>query len=401
MNQDVRVVHYWGGCPRIRTSRFDWHLDILDRCRERGWKPAMVFSTDFQNREIMNALEESEIQCVYMDRPKRQFDLRCIRESYNLFRSLGCTIVHFHCVHTSPIIGAAWAGVPIRIWSNHSSEYTDDGQFPSWVHRLGISTRVTCALAHKVLPVSGSIRDELRRYGVPESRMCVAPVSISLKRYALGPQAKKAMRASLGLADDQIVVCSVGQGIFRKGWDILIRAFAQAYGQVPNMHLLLIGAMAGKTNGKPDSYQKSLLRLVDDLRIQNRVRFLGLRHDIADILSASDIFAFPSRAEGLPLALVEAMATGLPCVASSVSGIPEVLQDGENGLLVGREDVDALSEGLARLATDETLRSRLSEKAPSSLEVFSLEYQAKRVVRLYDDLLAERGFAEARDTHDN
>jgi len=401
MRNGKSIVHYWGGQPQVRTSRFDWHLAILDRCRRKGWQPTMVFSGPSQDEEIREALVESKIQCLYIERPERQFDLRCIRDTYRMFKKVACTIAHFHCVHTSPIIGAALARVPIRIWSNHSSEYRDDGQSLSWIHRLGGSTRVTCALAHKILPVSASIRDELRRYGVPENRMCVAPVPISLKRYTSCPQARKMMRASLGFSDDQIVVCSVGQGIYRKGWDVLIRAFVRAYKKVPQMQLLLIGAMTKKTNGEPDAYQKSLLRLVDDLKIQNQVRFLGVRHDIADILSASDIFAFPSRAEGLPLALVEAMAAGVACIASSVSGIPEAIEDGENGLLVEKEDVEAFSKGLVRLATNEILRSRLGGKAVSSLEVFSLEYQAKRVAKLYDDLLTERGLAEAKDAHDS
>ena len=359
----------------------------------------IVFSSAPQKEEIQKALMESNIQCLYIERPKGQFDLRCIRDSYRLFKDTDCTIAHFHCVHTSPIIGAALAGVPIRIWSDHSSEYRDDGSKPGFIHRLGLSTRTTCFLAHKVLPVSDGISRELLRYGVPKEKMSVAPVPIDIGRYAARPQARASVRNSLGYSDRDILVCSVGQAVYRKGWDILIRAFARAAKEVPQMRLLLVGAIANTGESEPDAYQKGLLKLADDLGIQDRVKFPGVRKDISDILSAGDIFAFPSRAEGLPLALVEAMAAGLPCIASSVGGAPEVIKDNENGLLVASEDIDAFAAGLTRLVTNQVLRSKLSENAPASLEVFSLDYQAKNILRIYDELLHKYGLSEAGNGH--
>ena len=394
------IIHYWGGQPKVRTSRFDWHHAILDKCRQKGWRSMIVFSSAPQNEEIKKALMESNIQCLYIKRPKRQFDLRCIRDSYRMFKDAGCTIAHFHCVHTSPIIGAALAGVPIRIWSNHSSEYRDDGKRPSLIHRLGLSTRITCALAHKVHPVSDGIRKELLRYGVSKDKMSVAPVPIDVGQYVARPEARVSIRNSLGYSDHDLLVCSVGQAIYRKGWDILVRAFARAVEQIPQMHLLLVGAIGTTGAGEPDAYQKELLKLIDNLKIQDRVHFLGIRKDVSDILSASDMFAFPSRAEGLPLALAEAMAAGLPCVASCAGGMPELIENGENGILVEKENITALSDGLIKLARDERLRAQMGRMASTSLEEFSLEYQAQRVVKLYDELLAKYGLAEAKDVHE-
>lgn len=395
------IVHYWGGQPKIRTSRFDWHRTILEGCHLKGWRTVIVFSNALQNEEIKKALEENNIECHYVPRSKRPFDLHCIIDSYRLFKNIGCTIAHFHCVHTSPIIGAALAGVPIRIWSSHSSEYKDDGKRPSHIHRLGLSTRITCLLAHKVLPVSNGIRKELLRYNVRNDKMSVAPVPIDVGRYSAKPLARASARNSLGYSDQDILVCSVGQAVYRKGWDILVQAFARVQEQVPQMRLLLVGAIAKKGVGESDIYQKELFNLIDNLKIQDYVQLTGVRNDIGDILSAADIFAFPSRAEGLPLALVEAMAAGLPCIASSVGGVPEVINNNVNGLLVASEDIDAFAGGLKKLAVDQMFRSKLSEKAPTSLEVFSLEYQTKNILKIYDELLAKYGLAETKDIHEN
>lgn len=394
---NISIVHYWGGCPKIRTSRFDWHHAILDGCKRKGWRTAIVFSEIPQNEEIKKDLKDSDIECLYATRPKRQFDLRCIINSYRLFRNVKCTIAHFHCVHTSPIIGAFLAGVPVRIWSDHSSEYSDDGRSLNWVHRLGVSTRVTCALAHKVLPVSEGISKELLRYGVPETRMFVAPIPIDVSRYQARPEARASVRNSLGYTKNELLVCSVGQAIYRKGWDVLIRAFAKVTKNFPQMRLLLIGAITNDAHSTTDSYQKSLLQLVDELKIKDRVNFLGIRKDVADILSAIDIFALTSRAEGMPLAILEAMAAGLPCIASSVGGVPEVLHNEENGLLAASEDVEEFAAGLTKLATDQTLRLKLARNAPLSLEVFSLDYQARNIIGHYDEMLAQRGLEQVKD----
>lgn len=396
----ICIVHYWGGQPKVRTSRFDWHHAILERCRQKGWRSVIVFSEEPQNSDIREALAESQIECVYVDRPRCQFSAYGIRDACDLFRKVGCTIAHLHCVHTSPIIGAAMARVPIRIWSVHSSEYRDDGKKLGALHRLGLSTRVTCALAYKVLPVSESIRRELLHHGISDRRMCVAPVPIQLERYRRRRETRHAIRASLGIEDGEIAVCTVGQGIYRKGWDVLIQAFAAASGELRNMRLLLIGAMTSRMNGEPDAYQKSLLRLVSKLNLQNHVQFLGIREDVGALLSASDIFAFPSRGEALGLGLLEAMAAGIPCVASHVGGIPEFITDGENGLLVKTEDVGSLAKALGRLAGDEPLRQKLGERAASSIESYSLTYQVERVVNLYEELLSARGLMEAREAHD-
>jgi glycosyltransferase involved in cell wall biosynthesis len=157
------------------------------------------------------------------------------------------------------------------------------------------------------------------------------------------------------------------------------------------MHLLLVGAITTAEEGQADSYGRELRRLVADLKLEDRVRFLGVRKDVGDLLSASDVFAFPSRAEALGLALLEAMAAGLPCVASSVGGITDIVTDGDNGLLVQTENVGTWADNLVKLARDERLRSRMAERAVASLGKFSSDYQASRILELYEDLLARCG----------
>jgi glycosyltransferase involved in cell wall biosynthesis len=113
------------------------------------------------------------------------------------------------------------------------------------------------------------------------------------------------------------------------------------------------------------------------------ITFLGERSDVQELLNMADAFVMTSRTEGLPMALIEAMAAGLPCVATAVGGIPAVLSDG-TGILVPPEDPDAVAEALTRLADDDSLRGQLAERA---LHKVQLQYGLQPVVNAYLELL--------------
>ena len=105
-----------------------------------------------------------------------------------------------------------------------------------------------------------------------------------------------------------------------------------------------------------------------DLGLAGRVHFLGQRDDIPDLLAALDIFVLPSHSEGVSLALLEAMAAGLPVIATAVGGLPEVVTDGVNGLLIPPQDPEALAQALARLLDDPALAKKLGENARQHVE---------------------------------
>jgi glycosyltransferase involved in cell wall biosynthesis len=120
------------------------------------------------------------------------------------------------------------------------------------------------------------------------------------------------------------------------------------------------------------------------------VHFTGQRSDIAEILKASNIFVFPSRSDGQGLALVEAMASGLPCLAAATGGIPDVITDGVNGVLFERENVVDLAEKLSRLVEDEQVRLRLSAGAGEAANRYTIDAYVQTVFECYRLLLEPR-----------
>lgn len=164
----------------------------------------------------------------------------------------------------------------------------------------------------------------------------------------------------------------------QKGVDVLMRAWAMT--KCTDGHRLLI------VGDGPE--RRALEDLARSLGIEPRVRFLGLRHDVDQLLARRRVFVLPSRWEGMPNALIEAMAHGLPCISTSVDGVTDVLDDGKSGLLVEPENPKALALALDRVLTDHAMASRLGGYARARvIQRFSILAIIKEYMQLYEKFL--------------
>jgi glycosyltransferase involved in cell wall biosynthesis len=187
------------------------------------------------------------------------------------------------------------------------------------------------------------------------------------------------VRAELNLGD-QPVALHVGNYLPVKAHDVLVKAVALLRDR--GVPFTLIAAGQGPELGRIEELCRAL-RLGDD-----RVRLLGYRSDVPDLLGAADLFVLPSRMEGVPLAVLEAMSHRLPIVTTRVGGLPEIVAEGEQGFLVPPEDEGALAEALGKLALDPALRRRMGESGQArSLSEFSFEAMTDRYDALYARLV--------------
>ena len=210
-----------------------------------------------------------------------------------------------------------------------------------WAFRRSVTTAVS----------EDTRRHLIRTLGIPDSR--VRTVLNGVPEVA-GDRHK--LRKELGLADDVVLLTAVGNLIERKGHAFLIRALALVATRVPEADWHL--AIAGEGVERP-----RLEALAHANGIAARVHLLGHRRDVADVLASSCVFVMPSIWEGLPLAVLEAMFAGTAVVASNISGIPEVIEDGVNGLLVAPGEVEALANALQSLISDRARRKQFGEAA--------------------------------------
>ncbi len=167
-----------------------------------------------------------------------------------------------------------------------------------------------------------------------------------------------------------------------KGHKYLIEALKKVVEHFPNLKCLFVG---------DGNYRKDLEEMVREFGLNNNVQFLGFCDNIEEILQTSDLFVLPSISEGLPNALLEAMACSVPVVATSVGGIPEVIKDGFNGILVPTRNETALSEKIVKLAKDREYMMKLGKEGRKSVEShYSLQKQIEEFQSVYNELIIEK-----------
>ena len=200
--------------------------------------------------------------------------------------------------------------------------------------------RATDRLADRNTIISQAAADRyLRLKAVSRGTLRVIPNGVDLERFRVAPAARAALRASLGLGEE-FAWLAVGRFEEAKDYPNLLHAFAQVAGGGPGPVLLLVGQ--GTRRGEIEG-------LASRLGLAARVRFLGVRRDVPDLMSAADGYVMSSAWEGLPMVLLEAAAVGLPIVATQVGGNDEVVRDGVNGLLVPSRDARALANAMGRV----------------------------------------------------
>lgn len=181
---------------------------------------------------------------------------------------------------------------------------------------------------------------------------------------------RELVRRTLGVGAETPVIIMVGTFKTQKGHVFLIEAMSRIAEDHPDVLVLLVG---------DGELRHAIEHQINDLRLSGTVQLLGNRRDVPALLSAADIFVLPSLWEGLPMALLEAMASGLPCIATRVSGSSQVIESGSSGLLVQPGDVDELEDAIRRLLTDRELtrslggigRRRVEERFGSGLQAES------------------------------
>ena len=189
-------------------------------------------------------------------------------------------------------------------------------------------------------------------------------------------------RARLGLDPDAFVVVGLGRLVPIKGFDLLVRALPAVVAEIPSARVLLVGDGAERAR---------LEAIAASLGVIERLRMTSETADVTSYLAAADVVAVPSRNEGMGRVIVEAMALGLPVVATAVGGIPDVVTDGECGRLVEPEDSGALAAALIELGRDPALRRKLGEAASARAEAFSTSVANEKLLAVYAALVRAKG----------
>jgi glycosyltransferase involved in cell wall biosynthesis len=274
---------------------------------------------------------------------------------------------------------AAWlAHMPRLVYTPHAVQIRSRPLRPLYA----LSERLLGRLCHAVIYVSEAGRRVAlaRGWARPEQAVVIhnGVDAAALRRQAA---AAEDPRSGLGLPPTRPVVLQVGRLHPQKGPDILLAAARAVLARRPETTFLLAGDGPWRT---------ALARALQAGGLTENVRILGWRADVPALMAASEVVVLPSRWEGLPYALLEAMALARPCVATTVGGCPEAIESGVSGLLIPPQDPDALAEAILALLADPAWARALGEAAAQRVaQCFSLERSVAQTVALYERLLEE------------
>lgn len=304
-------------------------------------------------------------------------DLRALWKLYQFIRSERFDIVHTHSTKAGLLgrLAAAWARAPVILFTAHGWAFSE-GRARPWRWCLAQVERLPAWLSTKIICVSEYDRQLALRYRVvsPE-KLIVIPNGLEPEPFR-APTEKRALRVQLGAGDAEGIVTMVGRLAPPKDFETLITAWEGL--QASGWQLWIVG----------EGPQRSRLEeLVRAKGLDERIKFLGERRDVPDILKASDIFVLASRWEGMPLTLIEAMLARLPVIATRVGGVPELVEENVTGILVPPKDPITLRHALSRLLGNGELRDRLGAMGQRrALERFTVERMITQVKALYHAL---------------
>lgn len=284
--------------------------------------------------EIGIEIEKLGINCTFLNKPKyKRFSLPIIIDLYKLMKQKQINIVKTHNYYANLYgrLAALLAGVPVKIVCIHIDYHRKDRRL-----MRRIINKLLSKITDKIVAVSETVKMDILKYDhVLEDKVTVIYNGIDGDRF-LGIE-KNLIRFELSLSPEVLIIGTVGRLVFQKGHQYLLEAISKLKVRIPHLKLLIVGD--GRLREELKDYAKTL-------NISQDVIFLGNRRDIPEILSAIDIFVFPSIWEGFGMALIEAMAAGKPIIATDIPPIREIVNSEKVGLLVPPRNSNAIADSI-------------------------------------------------------
>ncbi|MCB1748973.1 MAG: TIGR03088 family PEP-CTERM/XrtA system glycosyltransferase [Gammaproteobacteria bacterium] len=361
-------------------------VNLINRMPAARYRHAIVCLKDY-SPEFFARVRREDVEIFALDKQPGH-DLGLLRRLYATFRTLRPTIVHSRNFSgLDAQLPALLAGVPCRVHGEHGWDHLDLGgvnrkhQLYRWAHR---------PLIDLFVPLSRQIEAYLHeQIGVPARRLRRICNGVDVARFqpreAAAGDARLDGRARAG----DVVVGTVGRLQPVKDQVTLVRAFAAVTRARPalreRLHLVLLGEGPSRTD---------IEQAVAAEGIADRTWLAGARDDVPRLMREFDVFVLPSLAEGISNTILEALASGLPVIATAVGGNPELVAEGDNGALVPPGDVAALAAALEPLVSDDALRrARAARARATALAEFSLETMVGNYLAMYDEVMQRKGVA--------
>jgi glycosyltransferase involved in cell wall biosynthesis len=366
----------WGGAEVYLTQ-------LLESARSAGLK-SRVFCADREEARAWFEDLERRGFTVALFRPTKEFNPLGFFVAHRLLR--GHRIVHFNKTHPRnclPGIAAArWSGAEAVIATEHLAT-PPVSHVPLGRLIITLLVRLTNRLIDATIAVSELSRQELiENYSVQPSRIVTIRNGIDLTRFDAAFDVG-AVRDGLGIGEGDQVGVLVGAFVARKGHRYALRAVPAIRKRIPRFRMVFAGS---------GPLEQELRAEAERMGAPDAVVFAGFRRDVPAVLAASDVLLLPSENECLPMVILEAMASGLPVIATDVAGISEAVEDGVTGRLVAAGDTEGLARAVIEILGDPDRAQAMGAAGRKRVETdFTAAKSAAAVFRLYEEILGWKG----------
>jgi glycosyltransferase involved in cell wall biosynthesis len=350
------------------------YLDLIRRLDRRRWNHVAVLPT---KEWMYEQLTQLGVEPILM-RENRSFDLVFFARMVRLIRKLRVDLIHAHlfgsAVHAALL--SRVCNVPAIATIHGAIDLKPDERLRSFK----VAT-LNHGLEKVVFVSEGVKRAFLSSIDLRRDLATVITNGVDASRFSSG--SGDDFRRELGIGPDEFVVGTVSTpGRAAKGLDVLLDAVVILKTLSPGCRFVVVGDL---DLGRGTEF----LRERDSRGLSDNVLATGFRNDVNCALAAFDTYALTSRSEGFPLSLLEAMASGLPIVATRCGGPEEIIEDGVTGILVENESAEAIARAIARLRQDVTERRRLSDAASKAVsERFTLDVEIRAYEKIYESCLS-------------
>lgn len=350
----------YGGIERFNVA-------LSEVLLEKGFHSLFVYDSEPTSQEFMDDLKRTEA-LVFVSN-SRKHPLRFCVDLAGMLRQYHPVLLHAHFTkarfYAIPL--AYWMGVRKLFFTIHSRMDPKDQIKPL--------TRIWYERANKMAKVIAVSENIASVYRLNWADAEVRKIYLGVKPI-MGNRREN--REKLGIPQDQLMVLTIANFNHIKGLDMLCKAVAllKQRGELKNVLFFIVG------QPKPDIQELNVL--ASNLGIDGFIKMEGISNDVASYMCASDIYVQPSRSEGIGLALMEAISTSLPLIGTRVGGIPEIVREGFNGLLVESENEQMLADALSKLLGDMQLRNTFAQNSSRLYhELFSVESGVQQTLEYY------------------
>lgn len=357
----------------VRGHIAKFHIPYLKWFKEHGWETWVAAKNDYPDGTCEIPYCDRFVNIDFVRSPFSKQTFVAYRQLRDLFAR-----EHFDIVHTHTPVGGVLTRFAARdarksgtkvLYTAHGFHFYKGAPIQNWLLWYPVE-RFMSRFTDVLITINNEDFERAKRFA--RCRVEYVPgVGIDLSKFAIAG-CRDEKRIELGISDNSFALLSVGDLIPRKNQAAIVRALPLL---PKNVKLYICGDGQERDN---------LLRLANELEVIDRVSLLGFRDDIAEIMAACDCLVFPSIHEGLPVSVMEAMASGLPVIASSIRGIdPDLIEDHVEGLLLSDLYSRTVASAVSNLMTNQSLSSRLARNALKRAKEFESNKVIDRVSSLY------------------